>query len=150
MREPFGKVYSSIEKIKIPKGTRLITIGDVTSHSSILSGLSPDIIVYDGKERRNFIQPDTHEVLEKFPGEKIIIHNPPGHITEDLWNCAKKYSNESKIRIFVIGEEDLAVIPFVIESPKNTVILYGNFEEGIVLVEVNENIKNKCKQLLSL
>jgi uncharacterized protein (UPF0218 family) len=148
LREPFGKVYSSIEEIQLPKGTRLITVGDRASYSAITSGIFPDIIVYDGKEKRNFDDSSVKETLDGFSAEKFVVHNPPGQITEDLWNCVKKYSKKSKIKIFVIGEDDLAVIPFIMESSENTVILYGNFKGGIVLVKVNENIKKIIKDFI--
>ncbi len=77
-----------------------------------------------------------------------MVNNPPGNVTDELQELVRKSLKEkSKVKIFVKGEEDLAVFPFILESPINTVILYGLKDKG-VMVKVSKNIKNECKKLL--
>jgi uncharacterized protein (UPF0218 family) len=80
------------------------------------------------------------------------VKNPPGHITKTLVAAVKKavkiYLNTNSPQIIrVLGEEDLAGVPAILFSPLGSVVLYGQPEEGIVLVEVT---KEKKKNLLSL
>lgn len=150
LRKPLGRVYSSIDKIVIPPDKKLITVGDRISYSAIMSGLNPNIIVYDRKEDRVGVDKEVVDMLDKCNYLQLTANNPPGHITEELQQTIKKsVKMKLKIKIFVMGEEDLAVIPFILESDENTVILYGQPKKGIVFVEVNENIKNKCRELLN-
>ena len=79
------------------------------------------------------------------------VDNPPGTITDELWETIEKAkylaAEESNILIVVNGEEDLAVIPCVLMAPENTVILYGQPGEGIVVVEADK-IKDTAKKML--
>jgi len=149
LRKPVGKVFPSIEYITVPEGYKLITVGDISSYNAISSGIFPDIIVYDGKERRNIVRKEIKDTLDSFVAVKFIANNPPSHITEELWGLVKKcFPIKSRIKIFVIGEEDLAAFPFLLEAPEKTIILYGNFERGIVFIEATESIKREWRKLL--
>jgi uncharacterized protein (UPF0218 family) len=52
------------------------------------------------------------------------------------------------VRIIVTGEEDLLVLPVAIYAPDNSVIFYGQPNEGLVMVLVTEEIRNKAKSIL--
>lgn len=150
LKKPLGKVYPSIDKIVIPSGKKLITIGDRVSYSAIKVGLNPNIIVYDRKEERTSVDNEVNDVIDRCNYLQLTVNNPPSHITEELQHTVKKCLKMNlKVKVFVMGEEDLAVIPFILEADENTVILYGQPKEGIISVEVNEDVKNKCRELLN-
>ena len=48
------------------------------------------------------------------------------------------------VRITVFGEEDLLVLPVCIHAPDNSIVLYGQPNEGLVLVEITTEIRNKA------
>ena len=54
------------------------------------------------------------------------------------------------VRITVMGEEDLLVLPVCIYAPDNSIVLYGQPNEGLVLVEISTEIRNKVQTLLDL
>jgi len=54
------------------------------------------------------------------------------------------------VRITVMGEEDLFVLPVCIYAPDNSIVLYGQPNEGLVLVEISTEIRNKVQTLLDL
>ena len=56
----------------------------------------------------------------------------------------KHLKTGNPVIIEVKGEEDLAVLPCILNAPKDTFILYGQPKEGVVLVCVNEAF-NKAK-----
>ena len=56
----------------------------------------------------------------------------------------------STVRIMVHGEEDLLVIPVCIYAPENAVVFYGQPNEGLVIVKVTSDIRNKTQKLLDL
>jgi len=55
---------------------------------------------------------------------------------------------ERKTQIFVDGEEDLAVLPAMILAPDASIIIYGQPDEGIVLIKVDEEMRNRAKDIL--
>jgi len=77
------------------------------------------------------------------------VKNPPGVITKEFWEVIKESLKvKGPVKIIVDGEEDLAVTPFVMEGDSDTVILYGLFDKGFVLVNVNKDVKEKVRKLL--
>jgi uncharacterized protein (UPF0218 family) len=50
--------------------------------------------------------------------------------------------------INITGEEDLAVLPFVLVAPLNFQILYGQPNEGIVAIFITNDIKKRAMNLL--
>lgn len=147
-KRPKGKVFASVKKIKIPFGTVLITVGDIVSFSAINAGLKPHIIIFDGKVERSPASQEVTDVLEGYEAKKITVANPPGRITSELWKAVKScFPFKKRVKIFVRGEEDLAVLPIILEAPGG-VVLSGLPGKGIVLLEINEKLKNICSELL--
>ncbi|MCG3779568.1 MAG: hypothetical protein JW390_20152 [Nitrosopumilus sp.] len=54
------------------------------------------------------------------------------------------------VRLIVNGEEDLLVLPVCIHAPENSVVLYGQPNKGLVLVQINTEIRNKAQSLLDM
>ncbi|MDG7054637.1 MAG: GTP-dependent dephospho-CoA kinase family protein, partial [Nitrososphaerota archaeon] len=72
-----------------------------------------------------------------------------GEITEQSIEIIEQaITSKPPVRIIVDGEEDLLVIPVCIYAPENTIIMYGQPNEGLVVVTVNEEIKKKTKSIL--
>jgi hypothetical protein len=46
-----------------------------------------------------------------------------------------------RTRIIVEGEEDLAVIPLICLLPENSLVVYGQPDEGVVAIRVTEDKK---------
>ncbi len=157
-KRPYGRVFDSVETLvkftsKMPYSGLLISVGDETSYNLIENGVEPDIIVVDNKVNR---LPFKKKIL--FKGRNYKVINRPGSISKNLWNTVR-YAIETggKIRISVLGEEDLAVLPFVIMAPVGSLVLYGQpnliFEgegirEGIVAVYVDLEKKKDVVNLL--
>jgi hypothetical protein len=53
------------------------------------------------------------------------------------------------VRIVVNGEEDLLVLPVAVYAPDNSVILYGQPNEGLVIVQVTEEVRNKASSIMN-
>jgi len=150
LREPLGKLYCSIYEIVIPEGRKLVTVGDRVSYNCITTELKPSLLVYDGREKREFTDSETRLVLDSYADIRHIVLNPSGMITKELQKMIKKsLSYKAACAIFINGEDDLAAFQIFLDYPLGTVVLYGQQDKGIVFVEIDENIKNKCKELRS-
>jgi len=152
LKKPLGilipdyEVTRSSVSSKIPKDAFVITVGDATTEKMISFGLSPSLQIVDSLEKRN---------KRDLPGGyvKTILEctNPAAEITEQSVTTIKQaFGMATPVRIIVSGEEDLLVLPVAIFAPDNSVILYGQPNEGLVLVQVTEEVRNKAKSIMSL
>jgi hypothetical protein len=48
----------------------------------------------------------------------------------------------------VEGEEDLLTLVAVVEAPENSLVVYGQPREGLVVVKVDEKIKKRVKEIV--
>jgi len=69
---------------------------------------------------------------------------------ESIEIIKKAFEMTSPVRLIVNGEEDLLVLPVCIHAPENSVVLYGQPNQGLVLVQITTEIRNKAQTLLEL
>ena len=124
----------------------IITVGDRTTEKMIDFDLIPSLQIIDGLEKR--IKRDIIKLGNAF---ELKIDNPAAEITlESIEIIKKAFTMNSPIRLTVNGEEDLLVLPVCIHAPENSVILYGQPNKGLVLVQITTEIRNKAQALLNL
>jgi uncharacterized protein (UPF0218 family) len=155
-RKTFGVLYTgtgddTIRKLSKDLGspTKLISVGDVTTFHLLNSNIIPDILIVDDRTKRG---PASARVVvgTKHTGfSEIFVDNPPGVITEDLINVVHDaIRSKDHVRIFVRGEEDLAALPAILLAPEGSVVLYGQPDEGVVLVKITKSKKEEILDLL--
>ncbi|SDF27353.1 hypothetical protein SAMN04488589_0199 [Methanolobus vulcani] len=156
-REIFGRLYrgkgaDTIEKLSVDLGspTKLISVGDVTTFHLLNHGIIPDILVVDDRTKRGPAS-DRVVVGTKHKGfTEISVDNPAGVITEDLIDAVgNALKSDENVRIFVRGEEDLAAVPAILMAPEGSAVLYGQPDEGVVLVKITSDKKEQMEDLLS-
>ena len=130
---------------KIYAESIIITVGDKTTENMVQLGLRPQIQIIDGLEKRNQRTVPVDDAINT----KLSCKNPPGEITEESIQIIQKaFSCESPVRIIVDGEEDLLVIPVCIFAPENSVVIYGQPNEGLVIVQITPEIQAKIQKIL--
>ena len=123
----------------------VITIGDRTTENILQLGLKPQIQIIDGLEKRNQRIVPADDTINT----NLSCRNPPGEITEESMQVIQKaFSSEPPVRIIVDGEEDLLVIPVCILAPENSVVMYGQPNEGLVIVQITPEIRAKVQKIL--
>ena len=139
LKNPLGNLISDndpnkeniIKKISVE--SVLITVGDRTTENMLQLGLKPQIQIIDGLEKRSERVVPADDTITT----RLSCKNPPGEITEESMQIIKKaFSSELPVRITVDGEEDLLVIPACIFAPENSVVMYGQPNEGLVIVTI--------------
>ena len=151
LKNPLGNLVSdndpNKENIikKISAESVLITVGDRTTENMLRLGLKPQIQIIDGLEKRNQrIVPADDTV-----NTNLSCRNPPGEITEESIQVIQKaFSCELPVRITVDGEEDLLVIPVCIHAPENSIVMYGQPNEGLVIVSITPEVRAKVQKIL--
>ncbi len=106
----------------------------------------PSLQIIDGLEKR---------IKREFPKigseSELKIDNPAAEITLQSIEIIKKaFKMTAPVRLIVNGEEDLLVLPVCIHAPENSVVLYGQPNKGLVLVQINTEIRNKAQSLLDM
>ena len=124
----------------------IITVGDRTTEKMIEYGIIPSLQIIDGFEKRK-----KREFPKLGNASELIIDNPAAEITLQSIEIIKKaFEMTPPIRLTVNGEEDLLVLPVCIHAPKNSIVLYGQPNKGLVLVEITTEIRNKAQTLLDM
>ncbi|GKS62397.1 hypothetical protein YTPLAS21_18550 [Candidatus Nitrosocosmicus sp.] len=150
LKEPFGTLIRdnevTIDLVTeiLKKAPKVIAVGDTTTEKLVGFGFIPDISVTDCMEKR-VIKASKFE----YPVDKTIhLDNKPGELSKQVILEVKKLilanAYDSKIRIIIKGEEDLVALPFLMYSPNDWVICYGQPNEGLVIVQVTEDSKKKA------
>jgi len=123
----------------------IITVGDRTTENMLQLGLKPQIQIIDGLEKRSECAVPADDTINT----KLSCKNPPGEITEESIQVIQKaFSSEPPVRITVDGEEDLLVIPVCIHAPENSIVMYGQPNEGLVIVTITPEIRAKVQKIL--
>nr|WP_088855671.1 GTP-dependent dephospho-CoA kinase [Thermococcus siculi] len=141
--EPYYRVRDELERAK-----HVVTVGDVVTENVLKIGIQPSVAIYDHKTKRKDYDPDieTDAVV-------MTVQNPAGTITKALLNAIRKgfglAERGRRVYIKVNGEEDLAAIPAVLYAPYGSLVLYGQPDEGVVLIKVTPECKLKCGKLMS-
>jgi len=124
----------------------IVTVGDRTTEKMIEFDLIPSLQIVDGQEKRKKREPPKLENVTT-----LNCDNPAATIAESSIDLIKKaFSEKPPVRILVNGEEDLLVIPVCLYAPENAIIMYGQPNEGLVIVKVTQEIRNKTQELLDL
>ncbi len=119
------------------------------------------ICIIDEKTQRSHLKLEFEEFFE----HTIEFKNPEGTINKECWKLFREVITSGKKTLIKIieGEEDLLILPLVLEIPilkdvKNFAF-YGQppitdlkyqIPEGIVIVDVDINIQEKVKKVISI
>jgi len=152
LKIPLGVLLpeSQADKTNVEKhlsdSSYVISVGDRTTEKMINFGLIPSLQIIDGHEKR-----EKREPLKLEDTTELIVENPAAEITSQSISVIKKaFTLQPPVRLFVIGEEDLLVLPVCVYAPENAVVLYGQPNEGLVIVKITSEIRNKAQTLLDL
>ncbi len=144
---PENQVNKSNIQKQIPKNSYLITVGDRTTEKMIAFGLIPSLQIIDNQEKRIKREPTKNDNTYT----ELVCDNPAAEITPQSIDVIKKaFVSKTPVRLTVTGEEDLLVIPVCIYAPENSLVMYGQPNEGLVIVKITPEIRNKTQRLLDL
>ena len=150
LRQPFGtlipdnqvtrqKVISILEGAK-----RVIAVGDATTERLVSFGITPDVAVIDGRERRS-----RRNYPSNYAARELQCTNPPGAISKEAIKVLQEVlKTPAPVRMLVDGEEDMLALPLFVMSPEGSVVLYGQPLEGLVVVKITRERQKQAKDLM--
>ena len=136
---------SNIQKY-LSEDSYVITVGDRTTEKMIEFDLIPSLQITDSQEKRAKREPP-----KLADATELVVDNPAAEITPQSIEIIKKaFAMTPPVRLSVNGEEDLLVLPVCIHAPENSIVMYGQPNEGLVIVKITPEIRNKTQRLLDL
>jgi hypothetical protein len=143
LKKPFGKVYKELPTIN----GKVISIGDITTKNLISKNIIPNLAIFDLKTKRNI----PVDIPHKFDNT-IKIDNPPGCISDEAIKQIKHLSKIDckNVALIVDGEEDLLALPVIKYFPKNTTVLYGQPNEGVVVLTITSELKKEIDKIINM
>ena len=88
-------------------------------------------------------------VIERIKCKSVEVDNEPGTISKKLYFEVKDaIKSEIMTKIIVDGEEDLATLPVIKHSKIGAKVIYGMPDKGMVVVDVNQQAKERANKLL--
>jgi uncharacterized protein (UPF0218 family) len=139
------------------KSSRIICVGDVVSKHMMEHPLLGRIIkmcFVDGETQRGA---KIHFNLPEGMLQKTVT-NPRGMINSEVATFIQKYANDPlQYFVMVDGEEDLLVLPAILDSPDDTFVFYGQppntdadppIPAGCVGIHVTADLKQNYRKVL--
>lgn len=147
LKKPLGKLINKNEELinevkeNINKNNLIIIVGDYTSRILYEKGIYANLYIVDSKIER---KPIEKFIINSYI--KIYAYNQAGTISSSAINAVKKafklISKEKKrVIIYIDGEEDLLTLLAIKFAPKNSIIIYGQPNEGSVIIEATNERK---------
>lgn len=146
LKKPLGPVVQGELGDHLGDGP-LATVGDVVTQATLDQDLAPQVMVVDGITQRTEEHPGIETDL---PVTRFTVTNPAARITTGLWHAiAQAYAAHEHALIEVDGEEDLATLPAIVHAPPGAQVIYGQPDEGAVIVTVDQTTRRRALQLLA-
>ena len=138
--ETMGKMDNIVKREKPPV---VVSVGDTVSRNLHEHQLNPQLSITDNKRMRKRIKPRI------FTAKPFHVKNPQGTITEEAITAIKEaLESDERVHIIVDGEEDLLTLIAVLYAPENSLVVYGQPYEGIVVVKVTSEKKAEATEIL--
>lgn len=156
LKEPLGRlcrgegetcVKAMEDALRIAE--KVVAVGDMTAFYLIESGIMPDLLVVDNKTKRMPVSCQVTEKLDHKRYKTVKVQNPAATLSKDLIDLIKaSMQGNEKIKIVVEGEEDLATLPAILYAPLGSAVVYGQPNEGSVLVDVTPEKKLHIEEII--
>ncbi len=152
LKEPFGKLLPGNPSKTMPELNNIISrlhprkvsaVGDVVSRETVATGIRVDLRIVDHTSMRK--PTATFNLKAK---TTYHVRNPAGVITLESWETIKLAMKDEDAVILVDGEEDLLALPCIVESPSNSLVLYGQPSQGLIVVDTSSTVRNEASQIL--
>ena len=141
-KETMKELEKIIEK---ERPSRIVAVGDAVSGNMIDCGIFPHVFIVDNKVMREPVAP-----IQANASETIYVKNPAGTLTEEAREGVQRALDKGGdlIRVMVDGEEDLLTLAAVVHVPENSLVIYGQPREGVVIVLATKEKKDEVRRIL--
>ena len=149
LKQTTSQIYTDTPNILF-NSKSVATIGDICTVKLIQEEIIPNLMIVDYKTKRNVkLTQKQMSVIESVKCKSVEVDNESGTISQQLYFEIKKaIKSEITTKIIVNGEEDLATLPVIKHSKIGAKVIYGMPDKGMVVVDVNQQAKERANKLL--
>lgn len=155
LASPLGHLITDLSQAKerLCSSPMIVSVGDIVLLELRKKGYMPSVAIFDLKSQRKALPVDLfHQMNMPLPINKLsnqagsIEHQATQEIQKSIIEQVKKLQSIKQPQthyILIEGEEDLLALPAILYAPLHTLVVYGQKNRGIVIVEVTEEMKEK-------
>jgi len=153
LKNPLGQLITGSPKetmtklkqlIKEEKPPKIIAVGDVVSKNMTEHHITANTMILDNRVLRKTIKP-----IKVKTERTLHVKNPPGTLTRETWTTIQEALKQNQpTRVLVDGEEDLLTLVAVSLAPENTLVVYGQPNQGVVAVMVTMETRRKVQSVI--
>lgn len=161
LRKPFGELYPGNENDYLQAGKLVVAslrkeqpifvicVGDIVTGTLQQCGFEPNMSIIDFRTRRVYRPELLHSAVHRLGP----VHNSAGTLSQEAGLLVAETirlaaETMQHHQIIIHGEEDLLALPAIMLAPLGSAVLYGQFDQGIVVTRVTEEIKAKARTIL--
>jgi uncharacterized protein (UPF0218 family) len=147
LKKPLGRLIKDTESLyEITKNHKIVTVGDICTLTLLRKGIKPHLAVYDYRYKRMRLDElDIEKLKDEYPAPRSFV-NPAGSVSSELLKEAENLLEEGGA-ILIDGEDDLSALAFIRAASAEYLILYGQPDQGIVVVVPDKKTKEKIERL---
>lgn len=147
-----GQLVDEPTLLKLLKQEKyIVSVGDKVTYTLLKHGFSPVLCIVDFILERKPYPTEMKACIQAFGKIHLKIKNPPGTITDELWDAINSVFQNllaGPVCIEVDGEEDLASLAAIYLAPPGVTVIYGLPNKGVVVVQATTTHKQKVKEVL--
>jgi uncharacterized protein (UPF0218 family) len=148
LKEPLGGIYTDTAALLADAGDSIVAVGDMVTYHLIEAGRVPDLALVDERTKRSAVDADVAAAINGFD-RTLSVDNPAATLTAELLTALREGIDSGETTLLdVDGEEDLATLPAVLAAPAGASVVYGQPDEGMVLVDCDEPVRERARSLL--
>ncbi|AQL44509.1 hypothetical protein BV210_07700 [Halorientalis sp. IM1011] len=147
-----GEVYTEADALLSAADPPIVAVGDIVTYHLIEADRRPDVALIDGQTKRSEIEDHVREAIDAgvFDREVEVVNAAAGlsaALLSATVSAVDAAADGESTVIVVDGEEDLATLPAIAAVPTGASVVYGQPDEGMVLVECDDAIKSTVSDL---
>jgi GTP-dependent dephospho-CoA kinase len=148
-KDPLGPIETDAERLVGDVVGPLIAVGDVVTYHFERIGHTPDVAVVDGLTERDAVDSEVARTLEASDARPREATNPAATLSESMLRTLREALEAAEPTVIdVDGEEDLVALPAIAIAPEGASVVYGQPGEGMVHVRVEEEVRERARDLL--
>jgi len=149
LKEPMGDIYTDTAALLADAGEPLVAVGDMVTYHLLEAGRVPDLALVDEQTKRSTVDETVASAITGFD-RTVDVENPAGTLTRDLLDAMRVgLDSDERTLIDVEGEEDLAALPVVLMIAERASVVYGQPDEGMVLVAPNGDVRGRVRSIMA-
>ena len=139
-----SQIYNEIARlISFKKPPRVIFVGDAVSRNATAKRIRRDLMIIDNREMRG-----QTKAFDASAERTFRVRNEPSTIGLEAWAAVEDAVESGNAVVIVDGEEDLLTLVAMMVAPLGSLVIYGQPDKGVVLVEIDEEARKKAKVLV--